>query len=85
MDEVELASLKTERDLLRVENTRLWRQVERLTDSVTQLALPASHEPDVEGTETPNTLGVGATPAASKPPKPSFWDWVMGRPRPEKP
>ena len=38
----ELAELRVERDLLRAENSRLWAQIERLTESVTQLALPAS-------------------------------------------
>lgn len=68
----ELAALKAERDLLRAENARLWTQVERLTESVTRLALPASRTLDEEGLE--------ASRETRTVERPSFWHWFFGRP-----
>ena len=61
------AALRVERDLLRAENARLWSQIERLTESLTRLALP------------PSRTSEEALPAESSEGKPSrkkgFWDW----------
>jgi len=67
----ELATLRAQRELLRAENARLWLQVERLTESVTRLALPASRTS--EGM-LPETTSEGL-PAARR----GFWDWFFGR------
>jgi len=79
-DAQELATLRVERDMLRTENARLWTQIDRLTDSVTQLALPPSRPTHVEATEQPNTQ-------PEPPPKPlrrSALDWFLGRRRTEE-
>lgn len=73
----ELAGLRVERDLLRAENSRLWSQIERLTESVTRLALPAARTSD----EVPSE----GAPGGTTPEKGGFriWDWFFGRnPRP---
>jgi excisionase family DNA binding protein len=67
----ELAALRAERDLLKAENARLWNQVERLTESVTRLALPPSRRAEGEGLEAPR----GGRESAAR----SFWDWFFGR------
>ncbi|MBM3476785.1 MAG: helix-turn-helix domain-containing protein [Armatimonadetes bacterium] len=67
----EVAALRTERDLLRAENARLWLQVERLTESVTRLALPPSRTLEAEPLEGAS----GAKPTAKR----SFWNWFFGR------
>lgn len=63
----ELAAARAERDLFRSENQRLWAQVERLTESVTRLALPERRVQEV----TPQAGSSGAWAG--------FWDWFLGR------
>jgi len=68
----ELAALRVERDLLRAENARLWSQVERLTESVTRLALPPSKAPEEATPGGPSEVETGRR-------KRSVWDWFFGR------
>jgi len=67
----EIAALRVERELLRAENARLWLQIERLTESVTRLALPPSRTPEPEATS--------GSPGGESPSKRGFWDWFLGR------
>jgi len=69
----EAAVLRVERDLLRAENARLWLQIERLTESLTQLALPPAKPPD----EGPNMEAFSRErePRGRR----GFWDWFFGR------
>lgn len=69
----ELAAVRAERDLLRAENARLWSQIERLTESVTRLALPASKPPEEAQTAEGSEKG--------GPRKYGFWDYFFGRGR----
>lgn len=68
---VEMAAVRAERDLLKAENARLWTQIDRLTESVTQLALPPSRAPEEEGVAE-------ARPVANQGGR-SWWDWFFGR------
>jgi excisionase family DNA binding protein len=67
----ELATLRAERDLLKAENVRLWAQIERLTESVTRLALPPSRGVEETGLEAQTVAGRERR---------SWWDWFFGRP-----
>jgi hypothetical protein len=62
----ELAAVKAERDLLRAENMRLWTQLDRLTESVSRLALPARREEESAPSEAPGGWR-------------RFADWFLGR------
>jgi len=70
-DLAEVATLRVERDLLRAENTRLWTQIDRLTESVTRLALPPARTPAESASEEPSE--------GLKSPRRGFWDWFFGR------
>ncbi len=67
----EAAAIRVERDLLRAENARLWAQIERLTESVTRLALPPSRTPEEATPAEP--------PEGSAKPRRGFLDWFFGR------
>ena len=85
----ELIRLRERSVMLEQENARLWRQMERLTETVTQLALPPAREPGPSGApsqeaEPPRTIGApvstegwGEGPKGKR----SFWDWFFGRDR----
>ncbi len=64
----ELAAVRAERDLLRSENQRLWVQIERLTDSVTRLALPERQVQEGPPVRPPGASWLGG-----------FWNWFVGR------
>jgi hypothetical protein len=73
--EEKMAALQSERDVLRLENERLWRQLDRLTETMSRLALPASNPPDEEG-----STSEGRRPQAGRFRFWDwFWDWFWGR------
>ena len=67
----ELSALRAERELLAAKNARLWDQVQRLTDSVTRLALPPFKPPQDIASEEFQEGG--------RSPRRTFWDWFFGR------
>jgi len=85
----ELIRLRERSTMLEQENARLWRQLERVTETISQLALPPAREPRpvtesrvegdsgsvVEAALVPE--GGGEGPRAKR----SFWDWLLGRDR----
>jgi hypothetical protein len=83
----ELVRLRERALMLEQENSRLWRQIERLTETVSQLALPPAREVGpreraVGEAETPTVIEVplaaGGGEEGEKG-KRSFWDWFFGR------
>jgi hypothetical protein len=85
----ELIRLRERALMLEQENVRLWRQMERLTETVSQLALPPAREPGLsaESESEAESVVMIEAPVSSgggeegKIAKRSFWDWFFGRDR----
>jgi len=83
----DLIRLRERSLMLEQENVRLWRQIERLTETVSQLALPPAREPGPlaePGNEVGSTTIIEAPVSArgggeDGKRKRSFWDWFFGR------
>lgn len=80
----EVAELAADNRRLEAENTRAWAQIERLTETVTQLALPPAREEAQEDQPQPDPepAQIAPTPEPEKPRR-SAWDWFLGRDRRE--